>query len=99
VQLEQQLGSHDLVSSATAPTAFGFRAAPSWLPPLPQAPNNSQQQPAQAMALAAAAASEGLQQVYDEPCSPTGNSCASLELLRSCQRSVSGSLDDVVGLE
>lgn len=47
---------------------------------------------------AAAAGGSGLEQVFDEPSSLAGNS-SQLDLLNSCQRAVSGSLDDVVGLE
>lgn len=50
------------------------------------------------LAAAAAAGSGGLEQVYDEPSSLVGNS-SQLDLLNSCQRTVSGSLEDVVGLE
>lgn len=47
---------------------------------------------------AAAGGFGGLEQVFDEPSSLAGNS-SQLDLLNSCQRAVSGSLDDVVGLE
>jgi uncharacterized protein with NAD-binding domain and iron-sulfur cluster len=90
-------------SGATASTAFGCTPGPLQQQQLRlRAPPPQQQQQAAAIAAAAAAVaagSEGLQQVYDEPSSPSSSSAASLELLRSCQRSVSGSLCDVVGLE
>jgi hypothetical protein len=51
----------------------------------------------QAVFAAASAGGGGLEQVMPDPATPGSNS--QLDLLHTCQRTVSGSLDDVVGLE
>jgi hypothetical protein len=97
LQLEQTTQATALhagfASSATTSTAFDQRS----MVRLQQQLRMDQVQQQTAVA-AAAAAGAGLEQVNDEPSSLGGNS-SQLDLLNTCQRTVSGSLDDVHGLE
>jgi hypothetical protein len=97
LQLEQttQAALHaGFASSATTSTAFD----PCSIGRMKQQLHMDQVQQQTVFAAAAAAGSGGLEQVYDEPSSLGGNS-SQLNLLNTCQRTVSGSLDDVHGLE
>lgn len=97
VQLEQLTATRaaftpDFTSSAATSTPFEPSTAPVY-----QQLGIEQVHQQQAV-VAAAAGAGGLQHMFEEPASSAGSS-AQLDLLHTCQRTVSGSLDDVVGLE
>lgn len=98
LQLEQTTQTRalhaGLASSATTSTDFDQRS----MGRMQQQLRLDQVQQRAVFAAAAAAGAGGLEQVYDEPSSLAGNS-SPLDLLNTCQRAVSGSLDDVHGLE
>lgn len=88
----------DYVSSATPTSAAAFTNHRSSRGVL-QEQMQLTQGPQQAVLAAEAAGAAGLQHVHDEPSSLAAGSSDQLDLLHTCQRLVSGSLDDVVGLE
>jgi hypothetical protein len=97
LQLEQVApfpGAHgpsQLTASGATSTALGSHSSGRMLP------LRMDQAQQHAVFAAASVGGGGLEQVLSDPATPGSNS--QLDLLHTCQKTVSGSLDDVVGLE
>lgn len=88
------LHSDNIPGAATSTAAD----TPSTAPGINLLLSHAQQVQQQAVFAASASGPGGLQQAFETASSPMASS-SQLALLHTCQKSVSGSLDDVMGLE